>query len=90
MAAMFPTAVYLLCFLTSAACALLLGRAYRRTTAPVLLWSSICFCLLALNNLAVIMDMILFPQINFTPLRLILALAAVCTLIFAFVWELER
>ena len=40
-------AVYVLCFLTSTACAWLLGRSYARTGARLLLWSSICFAFLA-------------------------------------------
>jgi hypothetical protein len=32
MGALFPAIVYVLCFLTSAACAWLLGRSYRQTS----------------------------------------------------------
>ena len=58
----FPTAVYLLCFATSTACAWLLGRAYARTRARLLLWSALCFTLLAANNLAVILDLLVLPD----------------------------
>ena len=34
MPALVPTLVYLLCFLTSVICALLLGRSYNRMRAP--------------------------------------------------------
>ena len=50
MSSLVPTLVYLLCFLTSSICALLLGRSYARTRSRLLLWSAICFCLLALAN----------------------------------------
>jgi hypothetical protein len=53
----FPGAVYLLCFLTSSACAFLLARNYARTHARLLLWSALCFLFLAGNNLAVIIDL---------------------------------
>ena len=43
MADIFATAVYILCFLTSAACAWLLGRSYLANRTPLLLWSGICF-----------------------------------------------
>ena len=39
MSPIFPTAVYSLCFLTSAVCALLLGRSYFKTRARVRLAS---------------------------------------------------
>lgn len=86
----FPTAVYVLCFLTSAACAWLLGRSYLRTRARLLLGSSICFILLALNNLALVVDLVVFPNLDLRVLRLVLALAAVCALLFAFIWNLEE
>ena len=87
----FPTAVYVLCFLTSAACAWLLGRSYLRTRARMLLGSSICFILLALNNLALVVDLVVFPgNLDLRLLRLLLALAATCALLFAFIWNLEE
>lgn len=86
----FPTTVYVLCFLTSAACAWLLGRSYLRTRARLLLGSSICFILLALNNLALVVDLVVFPNLDLRVLRLVLALAAVCALLFAFIWNLEE
>lgn len=86
---LFPTVVYVLCFLTSGMCAGLLGRSYARTANRLLLWSSVCFALLALNNLVVIFDLVLWPEKDFRLLRLVLALAATCSLLWGFVWEVE-
>jgi hypothetical protein len=86
----FPTVVYILCFLTSAACAWLLGRSYLRTRARLLLGSSICFVLLALNNLVLVVDLVVLPSLDLRLLRMVLALAAVCALLFAFIWTLEE
>jgi len=86
----FPSAVYLLCFLTSLACAVLLGRAYRRTAARVLWWSAACFALLAGNNLLLMIDLVLMPHVDLVLLRHLLSLAAVSTLIFGFVWDLKE
>jgi hypothetical protein len=86
----FPTTVYLLCFATSAACAVLLARSYFSSRARLLLWSSICFLFLAANNLVVVVDMLLIPEVSFRLLRLMLALCAVSVLLFGFVWDLER
>lgn len=61
----FPTIVYVLCFLTSTACAWLLGRSFGRTRNRLLLWSSICFVFLALNNLIVIFDLVIWPEKDF-------------------------
>ena len=91
MADYFPSAVYLLCFLTSSACAWLLARNYRRTGARLLLWSALCFALLGLNNLVVVVDLVLLPQaVKLQVLRLLLSLAAVSVLLFGFIWDLEE
>jgi uncharacterized protein DUF5985 len=87
--ATFPAAVYLLCFLTSAACALLLARNFRRTGARLLMWSALCFLLLAANNLVVVLNLLILPAADFRLVRLLLALAAVGVLLFGFIWDLE-
>lgn len=87
----FPAVVYVLCFLTSAACAWLLGRSYRATGTRLLFWSSVCFAFLSANNLALIVDLLVFPQMyDLRIVRLSLALAAVVSLIWAFVWQAEE
>jgi hypothetical protein len=82
--------VYVLCFLTSAACALLLGRSYARAGTRLLLWSSVCFALLAANNLVLVLDLVVWPQSDLRIVRLLLALAAIVSLIWGFVWEVEE
>lgn len=86
----FPAAVYVLCFFTSSACAILLGRNYVRTGARLLLWSGLCFALLAANNLMVTVDLVVLRDQNFGLVRLGLSLAAVLVLLFGFVWDLEE
>lgn len=85
----FPTAVYLLCFATSTACAVLLARSYARTRARLLLWSALCFVLLAGNNLLVIVDLLVLPDVNLTVVRLGFSAAALAVLLFGFIWDLE-
>lgn len=90
MANYFPTAVYLLCFLTSSACAFLLGRAWLRTRARILLWSALCFFFLACNNFVVIFDMVVYPDIDFRIWRHLFALSAVSVLLYGFVWDQQE
>jgi hypothetical protein len=89
---LFPGAVYILCFLTSAACAWLLGRSYRKSRTPLLLWSSVCFVFLALNNLVLVFDLVVWPapEVDLRLPRLLLALAASCSLLFGFVCKIEE
>jgi hypothetical protein len=92
MADLFPAAVYILCFLTSGTCAWLLGRSYQRGRTPLLLWSGVCFIFLALNNLVLVLDLVVWPspELDLRLPRLLLALAAGCSLLFGFIWKVEE
>ena len=90
MQTLFPTLVYLLCFATSTLCAFLLGRSFRRTRSRLLFWSALCFGLLALVNFVVVLDMLVYPEIDFRPIRLWLSLVAVAVLLFGFIWDMEE
>lgn len=84
---MWVNTLYLLCFLTSLSCCLLLIRSYRRSGSKVLLWTAACFVLLAIDNLLVVLDLILLPNVDLLMPRLLATLLAVSTLIIGFVWE---
>lgn len=88
----FPAIVYVLCLLTSASCAWLLGRSYAANRTRLLLWSSICFGFLALNNLVLVLDLVVWPapDMDLRLPRLLLALAACGSLIWGFVWDVEE
>jgi hypothetical protein len=90
MGALFPASGYVRCFLTSAACAWLLGRSYRQTSTRLLLWSSICFSFLAANNFVLILDLLVLPEQDLRLLRLLLTLAAILSLIWGFVVDGEE
>jgi uncharacterized membrane protein len=85
----FQATIYILCLLTSVGCAALLVRSYRETRARLLLWSALCFALLALNNLLVVVDILILPSVDFVPFRHLAALAAVSVLLFGFIWETQ-
>jgi hypothetical protein len=53
------------------------------------MWSGSCFVLLAANNLLVIFDILVLPDINLRLYRLVLSLAAALVLLFGFIWDLE-
>ncbi|MBA2772278.1 MAG: hypothetical protein H0U34_09775 [Sphingomonas sp.] len=68
----------------------MLGRSYRRTGARLLLWSGLCFFFLAANNLVLVVDLVLLPGNDLRLGRLLFTLAALGTLLFGFVWDLEE
>lgn len=82
------TTIYLLCALTSAACALLLVREYRRSRVRLLLWSSAAFVGLAINNALVFTDFVLTSDdLDLSLLRVSVGLASVLLLLGALIWE---
>ena len=85
-----PTAVYLLCLITSLACAGLLTRAWRRSRSKLLLWTALSFGFLALNNLFLVADMIVFSGLALRWQRHLSGLVAISILLYGFIWEAER
>jgi len=82
-------AVYILCAATSIACAALLWRGYRRSRARLLLWSSLCFCGLALNNVLLFVDLVLLPAVDLTPWRTASAAAGLVLMLYGLIWDSE-
>jgi hypothetical protein len=85
----FPGVVYILCFITCVLCAGLLARAWLRTQTRLLLWTAVSLSFLALNNFLVVLDLLLFPDVDLMTWRSLAALAAGVTLIVGLVWESE-
>lgn len=85
-----PALVYLLCFLTSALATVLLARAWRKGGNRLLLWTAICFGLLAVNNALLVTDRLIFPEgVDLRMWRQLTSLSAVAVLLFGFIWEAE-
>ena len=83
-------AVFLLCFATSVVCLILLARSYARTRMRLLLWSSLCFVFLAINNLVLFFDVVVFPvEVNLLPFRQLSSLIGVGVLLYGFIWETD-
>jgi hypothetical protein len=86
----FQPFVFFLCALTSFVCMWLLVRGWRRTGTRLLLWSAVSFVFLAINNLLVFLDVVIFPtEVDLLPYRSAAALAAVAVLLWAFIWEAD-
>jgi len=87
--------VYVLCAVTSLACSVLLLRGYVRSRARLLLWSSLCFGFLFLNNVLLFVDMVLLPDqdsllgVKFAVWRSSVALVGLGLLVIGLVWDGE-
>ena len=78
--------VFVLCAVTSSACAVLLLRAWRRTRVRLLLWSGLCFAGLALNNILLVVDA-RTPATDLSAIRSLPALLGVALLLYGFIWD---
>ena len=88
-------AVYILCALTSIACAAMLFRGYARSHARFLLWSALCFIGLTLNNVLLYIDKVVLPDVTgfwgleFATWRAIAALVGLLLLVYGLIWDAE-
>ena len=78
-------AVYVLCALTSLACAVLLLRGYARRKTPLLLWSGICFFGFAVNNVLLFLDKVVITEVDLGVLRASSGAAALMFLMYGLV-----
>jgi energy-converting hydrogenase Eha subunit G len=83
-------AIYILCAVTSILCAVLLVRGYRQSGARLLFWSALCFIGLALNNILLIVDLRILPNVDLEVWRTVPAVLGVLLLIYGLVWETAR
>jgi Family of unknown function (DUF5985) len=82
-------AVFLLCAVTSLACAVLLLRGYAQNRVPLLLWSSLCFVGLAVNNILLVADLVVFPGRDLLMFRNLSGFLSLALLVFGLVWDSE-
>ena len=82
-------AIYVLCAAAALLCAILLGLGARRVRSRMLVWSAICFGFLALANIVLVLDFVVFPgpDVVLWPVRQGLSLVAVSALIYGLVME---
>lgn len=81
--------IYGLCTMTSLACAWMLLSSYRRNGVRLLFWSGLCFIGMSINNVLLVLDKLVFLQLDLLPLRLATALVALLLLMFGLIYENE-
>jgi len=82
-----PGLVYLLCTVTSLICAGMLFRGYRASRFRLLLWSSLCFVGLTIENIMLYVDLHVIPDVSLAVWRTIPGLIGVGLLVFGLIWE---
>lgn len=81
------TAVYVLCAMTSALCAVLLFRSWWAERLRLLLWAALGFSGLAVNNLLLVLDERVLLGTDLGLLRDLSGFTAVTVLLFGLIWE---
>ena len=80
-------AVYILCALTSLACAVLLLRGYARRRTGLLLWSGLCFTGFFVNNTMLFLDKVVITEVDLGILRALSGLIGLMFLVYGLVSE---
>lgn len=79
--------VYFLCAGTSLLCAVLLVRSYLGSRVRLLLWAALCFVGLAINNVLLLLERQILPDVDLSVLRDASGLIAISVLLFGLIWE---
>lgn len=79
--------IYVLCALSSLACAVLLHRKAGQTGVRMLFWCGLCFSLLTVANVLVMVDHYVFPNVELWPLRNGASLLAIAVLLYGLIFE---
>lgn len=82
-------AVYVLCALTSLACAVLLLRGWLQRRVRLLLWSGLGFVGFALGNAVLVVDLLILPDQDLALLRNLPVLAGLAVLVYGLVWDTQ-
>ena len=80
--------VYILCALTSVACAVLLFRGWSASRSRLLFWSGLCFAGLAVNNILLLLDLVVLgATVDLRLVRNLTALGSVGVLLHGLIAE---
>ena len=85
------SSVYLLCLITSLVCLWLLARGYRRSRVKLLMWTALAFVAIAINNLFLFLDVVVFPDpaVDLMAYRNLSAVAGMVIMFYGLTWETD-
>jgi hypothetical protein len=81
--------IYGLCTILSLAIAVMLWRQHRRSPSRMIYWTAMCFTGLALSNLVLVVDKLVFTDVDLRVLRHSISLLSIGLLLFGLVYEDE-
>lgn len=80
-------AVFLLSAATSCLCAVLLLRGYSQSRVRLLFWSGLCFAGMAIDNVLLYFDVIVWAGWSMADWRRLPALVGLVLLIYGLIWD---
>jgi hypothetical protein len=81
--------IYALCAITSILCSVLLLRGWRASGTRLLLWSGLCFAGLATTNVILVLDQLVWPEVDLLPPRLWISLGALLLMLYGLIFADE-
>jgi hypothetical protein len=78
---------YVLCSATAFLCAYLLFRAYATNGVRLLFWSGACFAFLTVSNLILVLDRLVYPEVDLSIWRQLPGLAGLIVLLYGLIWH---
>ena len=67
----------------------LLLAAWRRQGHRLLLWSGLCFAGFTVNNILLVLDKIVFPDVDLSVWRTSVALISIAVLLYGLIWDAD-
>lgn len=80
-------AIYGLCALTCLVAAALLLRSWQRSRLALLFWSGLCFVFLAGSNTLLVLDRVVFPDVDLSTARFATAFLGLLLLLYGLIME---
>ncbi len=82
-------AIYCLCAFSATLCAWLLLRAWGRSRYRLLLWGGLCFVGLTIGNAVLVLDKLVYPEIDLSVWRHSVTLMSLLVLLYGLIWDAE-
>jgi len=79
--------IYGLCAAVALFCAVMLLVAWRRQRHRLLLWSGLCFAGLTANNILLVLDKMVFLDVDLSPWRHSMAVLSIAVLLYGLIWD---
>jgi hypothetical protein len=82
-----PEASYIICAITSLTSGVLLARSYRQNQNRLLFWTSVFFFGMVVNNILLLVDRLIGPQVDWSVPPNVVMLVSVAALLYGLIWD---